>query len=588
MVCYGYRILKTAPGSERSRVLHLIAGGLLVAGCARQTVAAKYGITLPQSSAARDLTADQQVKQALARLAFGARPDEISRIGPTGLDHWLLTQLEPEKINDHYCDSLVAIYSTQHLSVKELADSFPSQDIFIRELRRQRGLLPAAPFVLLPEDSARMKSLNDRGNRLAQQVIAAKMTRAIFSERQLLEVMTDFWENHFSVFYGKMPTRFSLLEYDRDVIRPHALGKFRDLLEAVAKSPEMLYYLDNWQSQADSLHDNLAELTNLKKAKTAQDSARIRAAVLKRRQGLNENYGRELLELHTLGVDGGYTQHDVIEVARALTGWTIDDPRAGGGFVFRPGMHDANPKLVLGHQLPGGRGIEDGEEVLDIVARHPATARFIARKLVRHLVSDSVPTSLVDRAAAAFVKTDGDIRQVLATIVTSPEFYSRVAYKAKVKTPFELVVSTMRAMAQLPDTTPRTAQLPSRLGQPVFGRLTPDGWPDDAQEWINSGAILNRINFGTIAANGGLPGVTIDRWPPAASLRTAPFPEQVDGVVGELLGGEVSPETRSILLSGVNPLAGAMPASNTADANAPRRLKDLIGLTLGAPEFQRR
>jgi uncharacterized protein (DUF1800 family) len=310
--------------------------------------------------------------------------------------------------------------------------------------------------------------------------------------------------------------------------------------------------------------------------------------VLKRRQGLNENYGRELLELHTLGVDGGYTQQDVINVARALTGWTVDDPGAGGGFVFRPAMHDASPKLVLGHELPGGRGIEDGEEVLDIVARHPATARFIARKLVRYLVSDSVPTSLVDRVAAAFTRTDGDIRQVLATIVTSPEFYSRAAYRAKVKTPFELVVSTMRAMDQLPDTTPRTAQLPSRLGQPVFGRLTPDGWPDDAQEWINSGAILNRINFGTIAANGGLPGVTIDRWPPAALLRTAPFPEQVDGVIGELLGGEVSPETRSILLSGVNPLAGAMPASSAADTNAPRRLKDLIGLTLGAPEFQRR
>jgi uncharacterized protein (DUF1800 family) len=588
MIRYDFRLLTRSLVSNASRFLHLGLGALLVGGCAQQTVAAKYGIILPQSSAARDLTADQQVKQALARLTFGARPDEISRIGPDGLDRWLLGQLEPEKTNDFSCDSLVSTFSTQHMTVKELADSFPSQDIFIRELRRQRGLAPNASFVLSADDSARMKSLNDRGNRVAQQIIAAKMTRAIFSERQLLEIMTDFWENHFSVYYGKMPTRFSLLEYDRDVIRPRALGKFRDLLGAVARSPEMLYYLDNWQSQADSVHDNLGELTNLKKAKTEQDSARIRAAVLKRRQGLNENYGRELLELHTLGVDGGYTQQDVINVARALTGWTVDDPRAGGGFVFRPAMHDASPKLVLGHQLPGGRGIEDGEEVLDIVARHPSTARFIARKLVRHLVSDSVPTSLVDRAAAAFTRTDGDIRQVLATIVTSPEFYSRAAYRAKVKTPFELVVSTMRAMDQLPDTTPRTAQLPSRLGQPVFGRLTPDGWPDDAQEWINSGAVLNRINFGTIAANGGLPGVTIDRWPPAASLRTAPFAEQVDGVIGELLGGEVSPETRSILLSGVNPLAGAMPASNTADANAPRRLKDLIGLTLGAPEFQRR
>lgn len=569
-------------------LLGLTLLSFVLTGCAQQTIASKYAITLPQSSAPRDLTADQQVKQALSRLTFGARPDEISRIGPTGLDRWLLNQLEPSRLDDRVCDSLLANYSTQRLSVKVLADSFPSQDIFIRELRRQRGLAGNTPMTLSPEDSAQLKALNDRGNRVAQQIISAKMTRAIFSERQLLEVMTDFWENHFSVYYGKMPTRFSLLEYDRDVIRPHALGKFRDLLGAVARSPEMLYYLDNWQSQADSLHENLGELTSLKKARTAGDSARIRAAVRKRRQGLNENYGRELLELHTLGVDGGYTQQDVISVARAFTGWTIEDPRAGGGFVFRPAMHDASSKLVLGHELPGGRGMEDGEEVLDIVARHPATARFVARKLVRHLVSDSVPESLVDRAAAAFRMTDGDIRQVLATIVTSPEFYSRVAYKAKVKTPFELVVSTMRAMAQSPDTTPRTAQLPARLGQPMFGRLTPDGWPDDAEEWINSGAILSRINLGTIVANGGVPGVTVDRWPPAAALRRAPFTEQVDAVVGELLGGEASPETRQILLSRTNPLVGATPPSSAMDADAPRRLKDLVGLTLGAPEFQRR
>src|ERR1700680_3862884 len=317
MIRYDFRLLTRSLVSNANRFLPLGLGALLVVGCAQQTVAAKYGIILPQSSAARDLTADQQVKQALARLTFGARPDEISRIGPDGLARWLLVQLEPEKTNDFSCDSLLSTFSTQHMTVKELADSFPSQDIFIRELRRQRGLAPNASLVLSPEDSARMKSLNDRGNRVAQQIIAAKMTRAIFSERQLLEIMTDFWENHFSVYYGKMPTRFSLLEYDRDVIRPRALGKFRDLLGAVARSPEMLYYLDNWQSQADSVHDNLGELTNLKKAKTEQDSSRIRAAVLKRRQGLNENYGRELLELYTLGVDGGYTQQDVINVASA-------------------------------------------------------------------------------------------------------------------------------------------------------------------------------------------------------------------------------------------------------------------------------
>jgi uncharacterized protein (DUF1800 family) len=331
------------------------------------------------------------------------------------------------------------------------------------------------------------------------------------------------------------------------------------------------------------------------------------------------------MELHTLGVDGGYSQKDVIEVARALTGWTMN-PRTGE-FVFRPEMHDAGEKVVLGHKLPAGRVIEDGEEVLDIVARHPSTARFVTRKLVRHFVSDSAPPVLVNQCASVFTKTEGDIRETMRCIVNSPEFFSRSAYRAKVKTPFEVVASALRAMNAQPDTTPRAAQLVARLGQPIFGRQTPDGWPDRGDAWMNTGAILNRINFGLALAAGRVPGATLANWPYTASLQQQSRPAQVDGVIKAVLGGQSSPETRSILLSGENPMvqklsaadslgmmadpepaddmmsdrprqAGAVVRKNgvgrpngASPLNRPVQLNGLaqvVGLAFGAPEFQRR
>jgi uncharacterized protein (DUF1800 family) len=386
-----------------------------------------------------------------------------------------------------------------------------------------------------------------------------------------------------------MPTRFTLAVFDRDVIRAHALGRFRDLLGAVAHSQAMLFYLDNSESQADAAHETLGELQRIRKARSAAQVEQIRAAAKNRRQGLNENYARELMELHTLGVDGGYSQQDVQEVARALTGWTIDNPRMGGTFVFRPEWHDADVKHVLGHTLPRGRGEDDGEDVLDILARHPSTARFIATKLARRFVSDDPPPALVARLAERFRETDGDIRQVMAVLVTSPELYTRQAYRAKVKTPYEVVVSTMRAMEALPDTTPRSAQLSSQLGEPMFGRLTPDGWPEIGLSWLNSGAILQRINFGMAAVSGRVPGVALDRWSPAATLRREPYSEQVDGVIATLLAGEVSPETRRILLEGRNALTGEQAGANPPRVRpSPVPLAQLVGLALGAPEFQRR
>ena len=333
-----------------------------------------------------------------------------------------------------------------------------------------------------------------------------------------------------------------------------------------------------------------------------------------RPRGLNENYARELLELHTLGVDGGYTQQDILNVARAFTGWTLEQPRRSGGFIFRPAMHDAGEKTVLGQRLSAGRGIEDGEQVLDVLAAHPSTARFIATKLARRFVSDDPPASLVDRATETFRRTDGDIREVVRTIVTSQEFFASSAYRAKVKSPFELVVSALRAMNATPDMTPRSAQVVARLGQPLFLHQAPNGWPERGDAWINTGAILNRINFGLAMAGGAMPGARPERWPRYGEIRTAPRENQVDAVIAGFLGGEASVETRGILERGENPLAAnceskaaecELPSDSSsaeeemAPAGRNRRdplsrpvnlngLNEIIGLALGAPEFQRR
>ena len=546
----------------------------------------------------RELLPDEQVQQVLNRLAFGARSGDAERVRAVGVDRWIALQLTPSRIDDAAAEQLVGHYETLNANTADLVETFRQ----VQEARRREQMqLRADGDTAASKRDARRDALADdpqlrdlvrRAQRVVGDVQSAKLARAVVSERQLDEVMVDFWENHFSVYSGKGQTRLFLASYDRDVIRPFALGRFRDLLGAVAKSPAMLFFLDNWQSAADSMHPTLAAVRG---SRPRPFGLAGRPAQPRRARGLNENYARELMELHTLGVDGGYSQKDVIEVARALTGWTMN-PR-DGAFVFRPEMHDAGTKVVLGHTLPAGRGIDDGEDVLDIVARHPSTARFIATKLVRHFVSDSAPPALVNRCAGVFTKTDGDIRETMRCIVTSPEFFSRAAYRAKVKTPFEVVASALRAMNAQPDTTPRTAQLVARLGQPIFGRQTPDGWPDRGDAWMNTGAILNRINFGLAVAAGRVPGASLASWPAAMSLRGLSRQEQVDGVIKAILGGQSSPETRSILLSGENPLLDKLGHPDSASMatgaalNRPVRLDGLaqvVGLALGSPEFQRR
>jgi uncharacterized protein (DUF1800 family) len=437
------------------------------------------------------------------------------------------------------------------------------------------------------------------------QLQSARVARAVESERQLAEVMTDFWLNHFNVFAQKGPPQpFYIAEYER-AIRQHSLGKFRDLLGAVAKSPAMLFYLDNARSMGDSSKPRLAAVDR-RRARRIPQQGQSQLARL-RNGGLNENFGRELLELHTLGVDGGYSQQDVIDVARALTGWTIRPAATGGGFVFRPEMHDAATKTVLGVRLRAGRGIEDGEQVLDIIARHPATAKYISQKLVTRLVSDHPPEALVSRAAEVYMKTGGDIREVVRAIVTSNEFYSASASRSKVKSPFELVVSAMRAMNAKPDATPRTAQVIAYLGQPIYGHQAPNGYPETGEAWMNAGAILNRINFGIAAAANRIPGADVRSLPGLDSVRSASRTKQVDAVAALLLGGSVSPETRAVLISGEHPLLSGSSVTDVVEeattmdgAERPRRnpmtrqalpqlsgIAQIVGLALGSPEFQR-
>ncbi len=323
------------------------------------------------------------------------------------------------------------------------------------------------------------------------ELMQGKLLRATYSERQLLEVMTDFWFNHFNIYLGKGADRYLVTSYERDVIRANALGKFRDLLMATAKSPAMLWYLDNWQSVGP----------NSKAAGRNKNG--------KPNQGLNENYAREVMELHTLGVNGGYTQNDVTELARVLTGWTLEEPREGGGFVFREARHEPGDKVVLGRVFHEN-GQQEGEAALAMLAAHPSTAHFICTKLAQRFVSDTPPAALVERMAHTFLSSDGDIRQVLTTMLHSPEFWQRQYFRAKVKTPLEFTVSALRATnADVTKVQPVTDAL-NRLGMPLYGAQPPTGYSMKAESWVNSGALLNRLNFALALGNGRLGGIKLD------------------------------------------------------------------------------
>jgi uncharacterized protein (DUF1800 family) len=389
------------------------------------------------------------VEHALSRLTFGARPGEVERVHQGGLARWIETQLAPGE------DSA-------------LASRLPP--------------LPPKPAALDSPQEARRY-----GREAVQALAAAKIIRAVHSERQLEELLVDFWFNHFNVFAGKGRTALYIPEYERDAIRPHVFGTFRDLLGATAKSPAMLFYLDNWLS-------------------TDPNSALARRNPDGRRNGLNENYARELFELHTLGVDGGYTQDDIINAARAFTGWTIERPQQDWGFRFVPALHDHGEKTILGQRFPAQTvnprqrrlpqgGLAEGERVLDLVAAHPSTATHIATKLARRFVSDEPPAGLVARVAARFTETDGDLRETVRAVITSPEFFADSARRAKVKTPLEFVASAMRASGrEVMDARPLLRGL-EQLGMAPYRAEPPTGYDDTADTWISAGALVARMNL---------------------------------------------------------------------------------------------
>jgi uncharacterized protein (DUF1800 family) len=524
----------------------------LVVGC---------GVVLPAeqsySEFAKKLSGDQQILHALDRLTFGPRPGDVDAVKKMGLSQWIDLQLHPERIPENEAlaklvERLVEPTQTpldQLLTRREIrmlrtGTAQEARD-FLATLPREkaRQVLALMPAV---RQKVRAEAVNGAGQAAAAaqrqpgRILAqAKLYRAIENDRQLEEVLADFWFNHFNVDAGKGADRFLISSYDRDAIRPHVLGKFRDLLEATANSPAMMFYLDNWQSTVARPN-----------ARQPKQAAR----------GLNENYARELMELHTLGVDGGYTQKDIVEVARCFTGWTIDQPRLGGPFVYNDRMHDKGAKTVLGVTIPAGGGKGDGERVLDILAHQPSTAKFISRELAQRFVADDPPPALVERMAKTFRESDGDIRAVLSTLFASPEFFSQGAYRAKVKTPFEMIVSAVRTTGAQVDDAGLLVSQAAALGQPLYRKQEPTGYSNVGEDWMNSAALLARMNFALRLAQNQMEGVKVNLETFSAVPATA---------ARQLLFADAAQQTLDAIGSEQNPGL-------------------IAGMLLGSPDFQRR
>jgi len=440
-----------------------------------------------------------------------------------------------------------------------------------------------------PEQQETIQAIMNPQAVVGGELSEAKLLRAFYSERQLDEVMTDFWYNHFNVFINKGPDRYMITAYERDVIRPHVLGKFKDLLVATAKSPAMLFYLDNWQSVGP--HSQLAVFGN-QRARFRRGPFGMVYQIPPRPQqnknrpsGLNENYAREIMELHTLGVDGGYTQRDVTELAKVLTGWSIDQPQRGGGFKYNDRAHEPGNKYVLGHKI-GDHGESEGMEMLDILAHHPSTAKFISRKLALRFVSDNPPQSLIDRMANTFLEKDGDIREVLRTMFTSPEFWAADAYRAKVKTPLEFVASSVRASGVGVQNAMPLVQFLNRMGMPLYGMQPPTGYSTKAETWVNSAALLTRMNFALQLGTGKLPGTSVDA---QALLHGSPAPDSDSALAvleNGLLAGDVSPQTHAVIVKQLKD--PQISQRKLDDAAAPPNYGAIAGLIMGSPDFQRR
>jgi uncharacterized protein (DUF1800 family) len=543
-------------------------------------------------------TEKRQIIHLLNRIGYGPRPGDIERVMRMGLDKYIDQQLHPESIDDAATEARITSLDSLRMTTAEIAEKYPEPRLVAQELGLRlpaEAKQEASPPADDP-DARQQREMRQQLRayyaeqglklpyRLLQELQAQKLIRAVSSERQLLEVMTDFWFNHFNVFWGKGATRWLTTDFEMHAIRPHALGTFKDLLLATAKSPAMLFYLDNFLS-------------------SSPDAKRPDRAGQNRPPGINENYARELMELHTMGVDGGYTQQDVQEVARCFTGWTIEQPRRGARFVFRDWMHDNGEKVVLGHKIPADGGINDGEMVIDILAQHPSTARFISTKLVRRFVSDNPPPALVDRVATVYTKTAGDIRKMLQTIFTSAEFHAPEAYRAKIKSPFELAASALRALDGHTDGSPRLAQFVAKMGQPLYQYQPPTGFPDRAEQWVNTGALLERLNFGLALSTNHISGTVVDPLRLMAGIEAMQDDRLLARAIDAVLHGDVSPQTRAVLdrqareaLPVQGELSGASGQhswddeghAGAAGPSVDPQVAQVFGLVLGSPEFQRR
>jgi uncharacterized protein (DUF1800 family) len=549
-------------GARSSGTLVLLAL-VALAGCGRATAGgASPAVTEPPRASATSAEDDRRIVHALNRLTYGVRPGDVERVRAIGLSVWIERQLRPQTLDDSGVERRLAELTTLSMPIADLLREYPRPDPRLRER--------IASGEMTRQEAQQLYPMEKRPFRIAAELQAAKIIRAVTSERQLEEVMVDFWFNHFNVFTNKGDVRWYVSAYEREAIRPHALGKFPDLVRATARHPAMLYYLDNWVS--------------------ARSDFVVPAGPNRgRKAGLNENYARELMELHTLGVDGGYTQKDVTEVARAFTGWTIDRPQTSGRFVFRPIMHDTGEKLIVGHRIPAGGGQEDGERAIEILTRHPSTARFIASKLARRFVADTPPPALVGRVAAAYASTDGDISAMLRVIFASPEFGAADAYRAKIKKPFEFVTSAVRVLGGAVDAqgAEALARASAEIGEPLYLAQPPTGYADRAEVWVNAGALLARMNFALALTSGRYPRVTIELPALVAGADPRSPPEVLDRLLATIVADQAGPATRSVLAA---QLSDPQITRLTTDDRGPARtdVAKLAALVIGSPEFQRR
>ncbi len=503
------------------------------------------------------------VTHLLERATFGARAADVDLVLSMGADRWVERQLRPHRIDDSALEGRLEAYPAASMTQSELVAAYPPP----RVLRERFG----NPDSLTASQRREMRMMSP--GRIARDLVGAKLVRAVYSERQLEEIMVDFWFNHFNVFFAKGADRWLVADYERTAIRPNVFGTFEDLLGATARHPAMLFYLDNWRNLVpDSMNAGAGRRTGR------------RPPAEGRQRGYNENYARELLELHTLGVNGGYTQEDVVAVARALTGWTITRPDPSGAsgevrFRFVPQLHDPGPKTVLGTQLPGGRGMEDGLAVLGLLAGHPATADHLARKLVERFISDDPPPGAVDRVAAVFQATGGDLREVTRAVFQDPEFRDPSNFGVKIRSPFELVAASLRVSGADVRSPGALVQQLRAFGHMPYLADVPTGYPETSEEWVNGGAMLQRMNYGLALASGRVRGVRIGTQAPddrRRGVESSGNAEIVASLAGELLPGRDTRDLVTVILDDLE-------REDLTGIGAARRAG---GLLIGSPDFQ--